>query len=424
MLTAYDAVSAALNFSNAAESFVLTGSVLTKKAKFTGCKSQTLQIILLSAFFSIIAILQPAAAGGPVYPLDPAPRTNVQSVAIFGEDDRQELPEKYSGLEGKIGMIYEPVSQTLCTAFCVAPDVVATAAHCLFQTKAAKLPAISSLSFRLDYGKVSTSSGLAGSRKGVEKNFVAVGTTKFNQEPPLSAPLDWALARLERPICSFGVLDVQPKSVTELAQATAEKKIFQVAYHWDYQHWKLAYSGACAVSRSFSLQWRAIQQHFSDSQDLVLHDCDTGGASSGSPILMDTPQGPVAVAINVGTYTRTRLFMRQGHVVKRMKPDVIANTGVNARAFKHIIDELKSAQILETPAEVQQLQVELKARALYKGNIDGELGRGTRNAIRQFEIMSGLAVTGLPTRKILQYISQNRERPEVNYSTVKAKRPN
>ncbi len=345
-------------------------------------------------------------------------------MAVFGDDGRRELPEKYSGLEGKIGMIYEPISQTLCTAFCVAPDVVATAAHCLFQAKAAKIPAISSLSFRLDYGKVSTSTGLAGSRKGVEKNFVAVGTTKFNQEPPLSAPLDWALARLERPICRFGVLDVVPKTVPELAQATTEKRIFQVAYHWDYQHWKLAYSGACTISRSFSLQWRAIQQHFSDSEDLVLHDCDTGGASSGSPILMDTPLGPVAVAINVGTYTRTRLFLRQGRVVKRLNPDVIANTGVNARAFKHIIAELGTAQILESPDELSQLQLELRARALYSGKVDGILGRNTRSAIRQFEVSNGLTATGLPTQKVLDQISQNRERPAVDYSTVRGKAPN
>ena len=403
------------------------GSILTKIQKLAGARLKKWQIFASLFFFnfaacSIIAIAGGATPGAERYLLHPTARS--LPVAVFGDDGRRELPEKYSGLEGKIGMIYEPISQTLCTAFCVAPDVVATAAHCLFQAKAAKIPAISSLSFRLDYGKVSTSTGLAGSRKGVEKNFVAVGTTKFNQEPPLSAPLDWALARLERPICRFGVLDVVPKTVPELAQATTEKRIFQVAYHWDYQHWKLAYSGACTISRSFSLQWRAIQQHFSDSEDLVLHDCDTGGASSGSPILMDTPLGPVAVAINVGTYTRTRLFLRQGRVVKRLNPDVIANTGVNARAFKHIIAELGTAQILESPDELSQLQLELRARALYSGKVDGILGRNTRSAIRQFEVSNGLTATGLPTQKVLDQISQNRERPAVDYSTVRGKAPN
>ncbi|MDX2264617.1 MAG: peptidoglycan-binding domain-containing protein [Hyphomicrobiales bacterium] len=339
-------------------------------------------------------------------------------VAVFGPDDRRELPERYSALEGKVGMVYEPVSQTLCTAFCVAPDIVATAAHCLFQPKGSKLPNTAAMSFRLEYGKVSLSSGLAGAASGMEKNFVAVGTTKFNQEPPLSAPLDWALARLERPVCKFGALDVVARTPTELAQATSEKRIFQVAYHWDYRHWRLAYSGPCAVSRTFNnLQWRAIQQHFTDSEELILHDCDTGGASSGSPILMDTPSGPVAVAINVGTYTRTRLFLREGRVVKRLKPDVIANTGVSARAFRHVIPELKSAQILDTREDLARLQVELQARGLYAGRIDGSLGRNMRSAIRSFEAVSGLPATGLPTQRLLELISKDRERPSVDYST-------
>ena len=40
-------------------------------------------------------------------------------VAVFGEDNRVELPDKYGVLEGKIGMLYEQSTQTLCTAFCV-----------------------------------------------------------------------------------------------------------------------------------------------------------------------------------------------------------------------------------------------------------------------------------------------------------------
>jgi hypothetical protein len=258
----------------------------------------------------------------------------------------------------------------------------------------------------------------------MEKNYVAVGTTRFNREPPLSAPLDWALARLERPVCRFGVLDVAVKTVPELAQAAVDRRIFQVAYHWDYMQWKLAYSGPCVVSRSFqNLQWRIIQQDFSDAEELVLHDCDTGGASSGSPILMDTPQGPVAVAINVGTYLRTRLLLRRQRVVKRLKPDIIANTAVNAKTFKHIIAELRAAEILETSDALNQLQVELKARGLYRGKLDGTLGRSTRSAIRTFEVNTGLPPTGLPTRKVLDLMARDRVRPSVDYSTVTGQRP-
>jgi len=380
---------------------------------------------LISNFALVLMLAVPTAAiAGPAKMSSGHGAPLVDRVAIFGQDDRRDLPDNLSGLEGKIGMIFEPVSQTLCTAFCVAPDVVATAAHCLFQPKGGRLPEISSLNFKLDYGKVSLSSSISGSRAGLEKNYIAVGTTQFNQEPPLSAPMDWALAKLERPVCRFGVIRVEARPIEILAQAATDSKIFQVAYHWDYKQWKLAYSGRCRISKNFkNLEWRAIQQHFAESDELVLHDCDTGGASSGSPLLMETEAGPVAVAVNVGTYTRTRLFIRQGRVIRRMKPDVIANTAVNVRAFAHIIPELEKSKLLASKEDIQRLQVELQARGLYRDKIDGDLGRKTRQAIRAFEIASGHPATGLATQKLLDLLSRDRVLPGIDYSTMPEQKP-
>jgi hypothetical protein len=267
---------------------------------------------------------------------------------------------------------------------------------------------------------VSLASPLAGAQTGATLHYIAVGTTKFNQEPPLSAPRDWALARLEQPICRFGVLDLQARPISELLAAALQKRIFQVAYHWDYKQWKLAYSGPCVVSRSFNqLQWRAIQQHFADAEQLLLHDCDTGGASSGSPILLDTQSGPVAIGINVGTYTRTQLLLKEGRVVQKLKPDVVANTAVNVMAFKHVLPELRAAVILETEGDIRRLQIELQARGLYRGPIDGVLGQATRSAIRAFEAASGQAMTGLPSQKVLDMLAKDRVVPSVHYSTGK-----
>lgn len=322
--------------------------------------------------------------------------------AIFGEDTRRDVPPDYAGLAGRIGMIYEPDTQTLCTAFCVAPNVVATAAHCLFQPRGGRLPNLRDMSFRLDYKDLSLSSGLAGRLGGAPKHSVAVGTTHFGKEPPLSAPKDWALAKLSRPICRFGRLEVSPRPTNELIAASRERRVFQLSFHWDYQHWELAYSGRCRVRRSFQgIEWRYIRQHFSGAEDLLLHDCDTGGASSGSPLLMDTAQGPVVVGLNVGTYTRTRLLLSQGDVVRRQKPDIIANTAVNARAFAPVVKPLAEQPMIMTEQEVIDLQRELQARNLYTGPIDGIFGRGTRSAIRAYESLSGESLTGLPSRLLL-----------------------
>lgn len=343
-------------------------------------------------------------------------------VAIFGSDNRIELPEEFSSLEGKIGMLYEQSTQTLCTAFCVAKGIVATAAHCLFQPKNNKLPNLNEVAFRLTYGKTYQTSGITGRHTPYAKNYIAVGTTSFNNEPPLSAPKDWALVKLERPICRFGFLKVEAKPVQELIEKAKERKVFQVAYHWDYKHWQLAYSAPCTVSRDFDqIKWRFIKQHFVNFHELVLHNCDTGGASSGSPILMDngSPDGPIAVAINVGTYTRTRILLREGRIIKRLKPDIIANTGVNGTAFNAVVQALEDAEVLSNNDDMIRLQTELQMRGYYGGKLDGQLGRGMRNAILKFEDLQGLMPTGLPTKALLRRLGEDRIKPSHTLSNAR-----
>lgn len=355
-------------------------------------------------------------AGGPAGISDPL----TTPAAIFGSDERIDVPEQYTALEGRIGMLYEQSTQTLCTAFCVSKGIIATAAHCLFQPKNNKLPNLTDVTFRLSYGKTYQTSGINGRHTPFVKNNIAVGTTVFNNEPPLSAPKDWALVKLERPICRFGFLKVDPRPVAELIEKSKEKKVFQVAYHWDYKHWQLAYSKPCKINRDFDqIKWRFIKQHFINFHELVLHDCDTGGASSGSPILMDTggADGPIAVAINVGTYTRTRILLREGRIVKRLKPDIIANTGVNGTAFSPVIQSLENADLLASMDDMTKLQFELQFRGLYVGTLDGQLGRGTRNAILRFEEAQGLMQTGLPTKTLLRRLDEDRIKASHTLST-------
>jgi hypothetical protein len=368
------------------------------------------------AFFSMLALAgmvqgAPGDASG-AGPVRLAPGPLFERTAIFGVDDRREVPEQYSALEGKIGMIYEPVTQTLCTGFCVSPGIVATAAHCLFQSKNNRLPDLGALNFRLDYGKITLSSGIAGARTGAAKHYVAAGTTNFSQEPPLSAPKDWALAKLDRPICRFGFLDVESQSAPDLMTAAGDGRVFQIAYHWDWRHWQLAYGGPCAISRDYNqIRWRFISQHFANPQDLILHDCDTGGASSGSPLLIKTPKGVAAVGINVGTYTRTRIMLRYGRVVKRLKPDVIANTGVMGAAFAHVISELDKSPIVERREDIKKMQTALHARGLFSAVTDGDYGRATRTAIRVFEQSNNMPVTGLPTVALYKRLMEERVTP-------------
>lgn len=361
--------------------------------------------------------------------LAPAAKPPVASaitpVAVFGDDQRRDLSEPYSALEGKIGMLYEQSTQTLCTAFCVAPGMVATAAHCLFQPKNNQLPALNDVTFRLSWGKTYLTSGIAGRHTPFTKHNVAVGTTAFKNEPPLSAPKDWAIIKLEKPICRFGYLKVESLTIPELVVKAKEKKVFQVAFHWDYEHWKLAYSEPCEVKRDFDqIEWRYIRQHFVNPDELLLHTCDTGSGSSGSPILYDPglpnqPDTPVVVGINVGTYTRTRILLRQGRIFRRLKPDIIANTGVNGTTFARVVSTLEEAEIISSHQDMLRLQTGLQMRGYYVGSLDGQLGRTTRTAITNFESANGMALTGLPTQELLHRFGDEQVTPSHTLSTAR-----
>lgn len=378
-------------------------------------KNVWLRILLCNIVACFFTVTAARAAAVPAVKNLQIP-SSISPVAIFGKDDRVDVPAQFSALEGRIGMLYEQSTQTLCTAFCVAKGVIATAAHCLFQPKNGRLPNLDEVTFSLTYGKTPRqTSGIAGRRTSHVKHNIAVGTTSFNNEPPLSAPRDWALVKLERPICRFGVLEIADRSemsLTDLKVKSEENKIFQVAYHWDYKHWQLAYSKPCRIKKDFEkISWEFIRKHFVNDYELLLHDCDTGGASSGSPLLLDTrassdsePKSPVVIAINVGTYTRTRILLRQDRIVKRLDPDIIANTGVIATAFKDVVSILDRDEIISSADEMVRLQTELQLRGLYAGEIDGTLGRQTRDAIIRFENAHGMHLTGIPTQTVLQEI--------------------
>jgi len=252
----------------------------------------------------------------------------VWKVAVFGEDDRSPVPNQYRQIQQGIGLLYDQYSQTRCSAFCVAPNVIATAAHCLFGANSFQKPRISDFYFRLNINDKLKFSRLDGFQNRSSSQFVVTGTTQLQTHPPMNSPKDWSLVRLKSPICKSRSLEIVPQTVKSLIKASANKQIFQIAYHWDYVRWKLAYSGPCSV-KSFSgkLNWKEIKRLFSSPEELVFHDCDTGGASSGSPILMETKSGPIVVGINVGSYEQIVTSSRSKTNYSQTK--IIANTAVN-----------------------------------------------------------------------------------------------
>ena len=183
-------------------------------------------------------------------------------------------------------------------------------------------------------------------------------------------------------------------------------RVFQISYHRDFTQWKPAYSKPCAVARDFdNAEWSTIAPDFLEAERMILHTCDTGGASSGSPLLVETADGPVVAGINVGTYVQSKVVMQNGQVTHRQRAETVANTAVNASAFADRVGILRTAHILASGNPMKTLQERLRQQQFYAGRIDGNYGPALRTAIEAYEKANTLPVTGLATQGLLLRLS-------------------
>ena len=357
------------------------------------------------------ALLVAAVGGASVAEAWPArtraPQASAQSpveqAAVFGADERVMLPAQHKAVQEKIGLLFNLRARTVCTAFCVANDVIATAGHCLHRTVGERPPKLEDFWFGRNFDTVRDFARIAGHGAGATAQHVMSGAMSLNVRPPIDATKDWALVRLARPACSKGALQLRALPIEAVMREAAANRVFQVSYHRDFTPWKLAYSRPCGVAKSFeNADWTTIAKDFSDPGQLILHTCDTGGASSGSPLLLQTPSGPEVIGINIGTYVQSKVVMQEGQVTRRLKADAVANTGVSSEAFADKLEVFRRATILGSGAPMRELQTQLKQRQLFAGKIDGIYGAALRAAIEAFEKAEGLPVTGLATQALLK----------------------
>ena len=361
-----------------------------------------------AALSLVMVVTGEAALAGPSnLRLGPEPGTMVQRVAVFGKDERTAVPQQFSTVRRAIGVLYNERAKTVCTAFCVGPKLIATAAHCLYRTAGDKPPDANEFVFTPGY---ESSAGdrrrepvrIAGWQSRMAAQNVLAGNTQIHVRPPIDAASDWALVRLATPACRNGILAVRTKSIEEIARAAQAKRLFQLSYHRDYKNWQLAYSKPCQAGLQFGgVPWSSITRDFSSARSLILHHCATGGASSGSPLLVDEPGGPYVVGINVGTYVLSKASASDNRTGTAPVQEQIANTGVNASAFEPLMTPFAAAKILESSDTIRALQTRLRELGFYQGLIDGGFGPRLRAAIRQFEQSRGLPVLGLATEAVL-----------------------
>lgn len=331
-------------------------------------------------------------------------------VAVFGRAQRVPLSAANRSFERSVGLLVNNSERMVCSAFCVDDAIVATAAHCLFRTAGEKRPRLADFRFirRIQGAAASAAVRIAGAGVNATSQSVLAGSRQLSVKPPIEATRDWAFVRLDKPICQGATLAVRPGSADDIISAARERRLYQVGFHRDFADWRLAIARGCGAARNFeAADWSSIERDFIEAQHLILHTCDTGGASSGSPLLIDGANGPEVVGINVGTYVQTKVLVERGEIVHRYRADPVANTGVSAEAFAAQLALFREAQLLNSAAHVRDLQARLKARGIYFGALDGVYGINLKQAIEAYEQTERLPVSGLATLALLRRLGDD-----------------
>lgn len=346
----------------------------------------------------------------------------IKKVAVLGRDDRIKLPARHVPLASGIGILGQPGRRGWsCTAFCVAPDIIATNAHCIVKnpTVGRRLNLARTL-FVLPAIKAHPETGQKNDRvthpRYVDpKNpSLSVFSGQFFSTRSVNAQSeDWAFTKLRRNICEGRSLNFDQLSLSTIFEAARAKKLFMIGFHGDKKMSERLYSDKCRVrspnDRKYFLS--AQRRQMSRRALLLPHTCDAFKGSSGSPILISTPKGVRVVGINLGSLRYERYQIKKnrytGKVIsrKKLRSGKETNMAVRPLAFLDGLNRYKQETLLSSNSQIREMQTHLKTLRFYRGRIDGKWGRRSQRALRAFEKKRKLAPLGLPTREVLEMLA-------------------
>ena len=234
--------------------------------------------------------------------------------------------------------------------------------------------------------------------------------------PPIDADRDWAIVRLEAPACSSGGLPLSTRSRGAIETAADRGDIYQAAVHSDLADTGLQKGAPCALPSTFpSAAPDALARDFSNPGAILFHTCDTGGGSSGSPLLIDGPDGPEVVGINVGTYVFSSIAasaeVATGTLSHQTNSEPIANTAIVTAQFADAVAALSARDSLDRRQEVRRLQTLLHDRGWFDAPVDGRLSPALVTAIERYEVSAGRLPTGLMQRALLRELEAQANPP-------------
>ncbi len=301
-----------------------------------------------------------------------------------------------------------------CTAFCVGRDLIATAAHCISAVPDRyPVPVLRGAVFRLGYWKGHRVRRKAGVFRGwnsdddtLIRNQIVSGLNGRTVMETRTGGNDWALIRLAQPICGRH-LPVRAVSRETLRRAGREGRLYIVGMHGDRKLDGLLYSPDCRIVDNSHT--RSMRKAVAGGE-VFYYTCDTYKGSSGAPLLMDTPRGPVVVGMNVGTQSHRAGGNATSTGGGTQEAVYVANIGVPADAFAREARILSRSRVITGKVKVRHLQLLLNRAGYDAGPVDGILGHRTRQAILAFRRRNGLMPVATATPYMLRLLAEEAAR--------------
>ncbi len=379
-------------------------------------------ILFFFQFISTSSQAIPISSKFSVNTSHPSSTEHIKKIAVLGKDNRISLPEKYQALAAGIGIIGQPGKKGWrCTAFCVAPNIIATNAHCIVRNPTvgkrlnlAKtifiLPALSKAPLNHKYKpRISYPEYVHQKMPGL-----SIYSGNYAEASHLnSQKQDWAFTKLIHSVCKGRTLEFGKSNLKRIQKAAKKNEVFMIGYHGDKDMSERLYSNKCRIrSRNNKTFFMKNQRKQMTREALLLpHTCDAYKGSSGSPILLNTNGSYKVIGINLGSlkYEHFRIKRNRftGKIIsrKKLKTGKETNIAIQPKIFAEGLKRFQKETLLTNLHQFKKFQKGLKILNFYKGKIDGRFGKQTKRAIYAFERKMHLTPIGLPTKELLQKLN-------------------